>query len=182
MIHRKPKALLRLMTLRRDLTVRRNAPDVQHPGTATGRGMPRSIVAAWLLFLTCLAAGCGPSRPATWPVRGVVTFEDGTPVQSGVVELLSDVYAETATGKIQPDGTFVLGTFGETDGACAGRHKVIVMQFIVNDGVTTHNRDHGPAVDLSFASYETSGLIAEIDPAIGNNELRLKVRRQRPLP
>jgi len=133
----------------------------------------------WLAVgLICLLqCGCGPSRPSTYPTRGTVRFEDGTPVQTGVVELTSQQYQETATGRIQPDGSFVLGTFSESDGACEGTHSAIVLQFIINDGITIHNRDHGPAVDLAFGSYETSRLSAEIKPQ-DSNVIELTVRKR----
>ena len=125
-----------------------------------------------------LICGCGPSHPTTYQTRGVVRFEDGTPVQTGVVELTSLQYQETATGRIQPDGSFVLGTFSESDGACEGKHSAIVLQVIINDGVTTHSRDHGPAVDLAFASYETSRLSVEVKPQ-DKNFIELTVRKRR---
>jgi hypothetical protein len=128
--------------------------------------------------LICMViCGCGPSRPTTYPTRGTVRFEDGAPVQTGIVELTSKKYAETATGKIQPDGSFVLGTFSESDGACEGTHSAIVLQFIVNDGITTHSLDHGPAVDLRFGSYETSGLSVELKPQ-DSNVITLTVRKR----
>jgi hypothetical protein len=134
-----------------------------------------SLTVGLICLLNC---GCGPSLPTTYPTRGTVRFEDGTPVQTGVVELTSHEYQETATGRIQPDGSFVLGTFSESDGACEGTHSAIVLQFIINDGITVHNRDHGPPVDLAFGSYETSGLSAEVEPQ-ESNVIELTVRQRR---
>lgn len=130
-----------------------------------------------LICFASLVMGCGADRPETYPVRGKVLFSDGTPVRSGVVELLSAEFGETATGRIEPDGSFVLGTFREDDGACSGRHGAIVVQMIITDSVTTHQRDHGDPVDPRFGSYETSGLEVDIQP-VELNEITLTVERR----
>ena len=111
-----------------------------------------------VVFLLCLLAGCGDDRVPTHPTRGKVVFPDGSPVRTGVVELSSDDHELTATGKINPDGTFVLGTYDIADGAVAGPHRVIVLQMIINDGTVVHTLDHGEPVDPKFASYDSSGL------------------------
>jgi hypothetical protein len=132
----------------------------------------------FILLLGVTLPGCGEDRPPTYPVRGRVVFADGKPVQTGVVELLSTEFGETASGRIADDGTFVLGTFAEDDGACAGEHQAIVIQMIINDGVTTHNRDHGPAVDPMFATYERSNLKVQVEP-IEQNEIEIVVQTRK---
>lgn len=131
-----------------------------------------------ILCLLSLALGCGPDRPATYPVRGRVVFPDGSPVRTGTVELLSQDHGTTATGSISDDGAFVLGTFTEYDGACAGQHDAIVVQFIINDGVTIHTRDHGDPVDPRFASYDSSGLTVDVR-AVEQNDITLTVEKKR---
>ena len=141
------------------------------------RGRTGSVA---VLFACCLSVvGCGPDRPETYPTKGRVLFDDGTPVMTGTIELLSEEFGETASGRIEDDGSFVLGTFDEQDGACSGRHDVVVIQMIINDGVTTHNRDHGPAVDPIYATYETSGLAVEIEP-VEQNDIEVTVQKRRP--
>ncbi len=80
--------------------------------------------------LVCLSmtVGCGESRIPTYPVFETVVFDDGSPVRTGTVSLSSQDHKLTATGTIGDDGSFVLGTYGSDDGACAGEHRVIVMQ------------------------------------------------------
>jgi len=124
--------------------------------------------------LLLLGAGCGSDRPATYPVRGRVVFSNGQPVKLGTVELLSKDHRINATGTIQADGSFELGTFSSRDGACAGEHSVIVMQMIVTEGLQKHQNDHGLPVDLVFSSYTTSPLKASIQPE-GDNSLVLTV-------
>lgn len=103
-------------------------------------------------------------------------FSDGTPVRLGTGELLSDEFKVNATGTIQQDGSFVLGTFAGDDGACAGKHLAIVTQMIVNDGITKHQLDHGAPVDPIYASYSSSPLFVVVEAKEGN-VIELKVEK-----
>ncbi|MBL8812002.1 MAG: carboxypeptidase regulatory-like domain-containing protein [Planctomycetaceae bacterium] len=126
--------------------------------------------------LLTLLSGCGQGRPETYPTRGKVVFSDGSPVRLGTIELLSEEHKINATGTIQQDGSFVLGTFTPSDGACAGKHIAIVTQLIVNDGLTKHQLDHGAPVDPAYASYSTSPLFVVIE-AKDMNDIELKVEK-----
>lgn len=128
------------------------------------------------LGLLVASSGCGEKQPATYPTRGRVVFSDGKPVMLGTVELLSEDGALNAQGAIQPDGTFVLGTFASNDGAVAGTHKAIVMQMIVSDGLPKHSMDHGDPVDPFYSSYSSSPLTASVQ-ATESNEITLTVER-----
>jgi hypothetical protein len=128
------------------------------------------------LFLCLLTAGCGDSGPRMYPARGRVVFTDGDPVKLGTVELLSDEHGTTATGKIEQDGTFVLGTLTDSDGAAAGGHRAIVVQVAVFDGTLQHQRDHGAMVDPLYGSYTSSPLKVTIRKA-ARNEIELQVEK-----
>ena len=136
----------------------------------------RSLLLMSALSLLVISSGCGEKQPATYPTRGRVVFSDGKPVMLGTVELLSEDGALNAQGSIQPDGTFVLGTFASDDGAVAGTHKAIVMQMIVSDGLPKHSMDHGDPVDPFYGSYSSSPLTASIQ-ASESNEITLTVER-----
>jgi hypothetical protein len=128
-----------------------------------------------IFVLFCLAAfGCGESQISTFPVSGTVLFEDGAPVRTGTVELESLDHPLSATGTIREDGSFVLGTYSSNDGACAGKHRAIVVQMVINDGTVNHTKDHGKPVDPIFASYNTSPLTATVE-AQESNTLKLVV-------
>lgn len=131
------------------------------------------------LFCVSLLVGCGEGRVPTYPVSGKVVFDNGSPVRSGTVELSSDDHKLTATGKISEDGSFVLGTYESADGACAGDHRVIVMQMIINDGTINHTKDHGLPVDPMYASYNSSPLTASTN-AEGSSTLKLTVTARNP--
>jgi len=121
----------------------------------------RIPVIALLLFTTC---GCNSDRVPTYPVSGQVLFTDGEPVRTGTIELESKEFGTTASGTIQDDGTFVLGTYKSNDGAAAGEHRVIVVQIIISDGITKHTKDHGRPVSPQYGDYSTSGLTVEVKP------------------
>lgn len=131
----------------------------------------RWIVAGILL---AVLAGCGSDRVPTYPVRGRVQFSDGDPVRLGTVELESLEFGTTASGKIRDDGSFVLGTYTPTDGAAAGKHRVIVVQIIVSDGTFEHTLDHGQPVPRRYCDYETSQLSAAVE-ATEQNELLIEL-------
>lgn len=117
------------------------------------------------------AAGCGPDRIATYPVSGIVVFEDGQRVASGVVEFRTSGSVPIARGQLGADARFTLGTFEAADGAAAGQHQVIVVQHAsiesaVNDPEQAREqRAHKSSlIDPAFASYEKSGLKADVEP------------------
>lgn len=86
-----------------------------------------------LVCVACVVAiGCN-NQPPVAPVRGVVTM-DGKPLPGGRVMFSpiasgeNKVVGQSALGHIQPDGSFVLTTFEEGDGAVVGSHRPVVME------------------------------------------------------
>lgn len=108
--------------------------------------------------------GCGTERVPTFPVSGSIQFADGEPVRTGTIELESEEFGTTATGSIQNNGSFVLGTYTPDDGAAAGTHRVIVVQIIIADGISKHTQDHGRSVPPKFGDYSSSGLTVQVEP------------------
>lgn len=134
-----------------------------------------NVLHAGISLIVCLVVmGCGASQIPTYPVSGTVVFEDGSSVRTGVVELESLDTKLSAAGTIREDGSFVLGTYKSDDGACAGRHRVIVVQLIINDGTVKHSKNHGHPVDPLYASYATSPLTAIVKER-DDNTLKLTV-------
>ena len=121
-------------------------------------------------------AGCGSDRVPTYLVSGKVMFEDGSPVKYGTIEAESQ-HGTTATGTIQTDGTFVLGTYESDDGAAEGSNNVIVMQLISADVIQKHQKDHGAPIDPIFASYDTSSVTIEVKP-VEQNQVTITVTKQ----
>jgi hypothetical protein len=80
-----------------------------------------------LLFLSaCCGCGTAQGTSATLvAVKGKVTFK-GQPLTRGVVRFEPTDYGRAASGKLQPDGTYVLTTITEADGVVAGHHRVSI--------------------------------------------------------
>ena len=150
--------------------------DVQPIKQSFVRTSGASLLSALLAFLL-LTAGCSNDQLPTYPVTGHVVFEDGAPVKTGVIEFRSIDHGLNARGEIQRDGSFQLGTYGGNDGAVAGRHQAIVVQFLAIDSHPDVQHDHGDPVDRKFADYEASRLEFEIS-ADSENALRIVVEKQ----
>ena len=71
-----------------------------------------------------LLGGCGSGLPERGKVTGKVTF-NGKPVPEGTVTFYPQT-GRSASGRIQPDGTYTLTTFDEGDGAIVGSHEVTI--------------------------------------------------------
>ena len=83
-----------------------------------------SIQKHWLLailLLGVITTGCGKNSP----LRGTVTYEDGTPVTVGTVNFSSGTVL--ARGTIRSDGSFVVGTLKDADGLPSGEYKVYIQ-------------------------------------------------------
>ncbi len=125
------------------------------------------------ITLCLLLSGCS-DQLRTYPVSGKVQFTTGGAVHVGTVELKSREHNVQARGQIQKDGSFTLTTYKDGDGAIAGTHDCVIVQFVMAEGISRHKPSRVGVVDRRFASYSTSGLTAEISPD-KKNELILEV-------
>jgi len=93
-----------------------------------------------LVSLSLCTSGCTPSgQVKTYPVKGKVSFEGKPMVGGGAISLvpLVDQPGKTAGGTIQPDGSYVLGTYKQDDGSMAGEFRVVIFQETVKEGQST---------------------------------------------
>ena len=118
-------------------------------------------------------SGCS-DQLRTYPVSGKVRFTSGGVVHVGTVELKSIEHNLQARGQIQSDGSFTLTTYKDGDGAVAGMHDCVVVQFVMAEGISGHKPSTVGVVDRRYASYSTSGLTAEVSPE-KKNEIILEV-------
>src|SRR5437773_3663831 len=114
---------------------------------------------ALALFLA-MAAGCGSGN--TSPVRGKVAFKDGTPLTGGLVLFrpVDEKLQVSARGDIREDGTFILGTYKEGDGAVPGKYQVAVTP--PPRRKVREKPIERPFIHPRFEQYETSGLEFEV--------------------
>ena len=80
----------------------------------------------------------------------------GQPLTMGIVTFEPDGYGRMATGKLQSDGTFILSTLKDGDGAAVGHHRVFVTDV-----------DKSLAKDRAFKKYTRArippSLTADVD-------------------
>jgi len=126
------------------------------------RGFP--IGCGYTLTLLGLLLGCGgnPARQPTAPVTGTVTI-DGQPVSQGVVNFLPES-GRAGHGKLGPDGSFVISTYGNGDGAVVGKHRIAVdaRQQQAAEGGFAEDVAYQSAVPARYANPNTSGLECEV--------------------
>ena len=107
------------------------------------------------------AAGCGASSELeTATVNGLVTL-DGEPLQSGYVMVLP-VRGRMARGTIQEDGSFVLGSYSDSDGAQIGDHPVVVTPVPADEGVSRPRSEQ--RIPRRYRRAGSSGLRVTVEP------------------
>lgn len=130
-------------------------------------------------------AGCGSGSVATYPVKGKVTYPDGTTVSGGMVEFASMVPEGTeepkrfnARGRIHSDGSYFLTTFENGDGVVPGHHRAIVQEpYPVTDMEEGRPASSQNTISEKYWHYNTSGLEFEVKEE--ENEIDIVVTRSK---
>jgi hypothetical protein len=115
----------------------------------------KHIILLLSLFAICFS-GCGTNRVS---VTGTVKFDDGTPLEIGVVKFIGE--QKQATGRIQAGGKYRLGGIKENDGIEPGSYRVVVA------GATAGGGSDGVQfvrfIDKKYENAGTSGLTCMVD-------------------
>lgn len=124
--------------------------------------------------------GCDQGdRLRTYPVTGTIAYPDGKHFSGGNQSFIvfeSIEHGNNATGVIEADGTFSVGTYEPNDGAVAGDHRVSI-----SPPTPTGDPDQMRAVPLIHSKYrnlDTSGLQVTVE-AIPSNDISITVTRAR---
>jgi len=96
--------------------------------------------------------GCG--KPTLFRVEGRVTHRDGSPVTEGLVIFEPVDHQTSARGEIRPDGSFILGTHGNGDGAMLGTYKVLIAP----PPLPEEGKRPRPPIHPKYQSLETTPL------------------------
>lgn len=124
------------------------------------------IVAVLSIAGLGLVAGCGSGRLPVAPAEGKVLY-NGTPLEFGSV-VFQPAAGPPARGTIRSDGTFVLSTYGNGDGAIIGAHEVRITCFESQRPgyeVDTTQEEAGvgkPLIPRKYANPGESGLKADV--------------------
>lgn len=132
------------------------------------------LLAAGLLGAVC---GCGRDKLDVAPAKGKVTY-NGNALEFGSV-VFQPEKGIPARGDIKSDGTFVLGTYAETDGAILGKHKVrVTCNESQRPGYAAPTGEEAGVgkslIPKKYTRAQTSGLTEEVK-AGGPNEFELKL-------
>ena len=128
--------------------------------------MKHNLLLLFVIALSVSITGCSNHVG----LSGKVIYSDGEPVTTGEVQFYTPTFVARAT--IRPDGTFVTGSYKETDGLPPGTYGVAIVS-TEPDGFT-------PLVDPKFSSQATSGLTVTIDKT--TRDMEFVVERAPPPP
>lgn len=131
-------------------------------------GIPRNWMYVASSIALAVVIGCGDPGPKTYPVSGKVINKSGKPVTSGLVlfESLEDPKVQ-ASGDLNRDGSFSLDSNLGKPGTVAGKHRVMIEPPIPE-------YTEQALIANKFASFETSGLTAEVTAGENNLTIELK--------
>lgn len=123
-----------------------------------------------LVLASWLSTGCGSSGPELVPIRGEVLY-NGAPLTDGNIVYLpkESGASRQASGKIQPDGSFVLTTFKNGDGVVPGEYNIVIYAYAPHPGEPKTREEHeaiaragqlkrGFIIPERYVNPETSGL------------------------
>ena len=141
----------------------------------TSNNLGESVSCQWALLVTSVCAvlvGCGSDSPYA-PVSGVVTF-DGKPIAEASVAFHPNGGGRPAYGLTRSDGTYVLTSVEQGDGALIGDHRVTItaVKMIESEKAKAMKEELGSLVDAmpipppktvwlipqSYSKPQTSGL------------------------
>jgi len=138
----------------------------------------RPIAICGFILLVTGFIGCG-NQFETAPVAGKVTV-GGKPLPNGRVMMLPIGEGEvgpSAMGDIQEDGSYVLTTYKEGDGAVVGPHQVTVYPPYTQDDETI---GADPNANKNFIPFQSEELKFEVTAGTENTfDIALKPRKPR---
>ncbi|MDR2705207.1 MAG: hypothetical protein LBC02_05455 [Planctomycetaceae bacterium] len=107
------------------------------------------------------------------PLNGVVTFsDDNTPLTMGTVYLTSETFQ--ASGHIQKDGSFIIGSEYPGNGIPPGTYKVSISGVYGKKGDVINSRNPNYSlIDAKWSSPQTSGMIITVDAKTRRLELKI---------
>ncbi|WP_425614147.1 carboxypeptidase-like regulatory domain-containing protein [Anatilimnocola sp. NA78] len=133
-----------------------------------------------LSLVGCTGGGpAGPEQLPTVPAAGTVTYQ-GSPIANADVSFQHSEGKVTATAKTGSDGRFALKSYGEKEGAPAGKYTLTVSVSgaqEIEPGVLAPEPPGGfkSPIPAKFGSTTTSGLSLEIPPA-GSTDLKVELK------
>jgi hypothetical protein len=132
-----------------------------------------------------LFAGCG-GEPK-YQVTGKVTLADGSPFAGAVVDFAAKDGIHSAAALVQADGTFVVSSEADGDGARPGAYRVRIIPPEADetgnedDDDPNYRRRKRPQMLRKYQSFDTSGLEFTVSESGENNfDIKLENLPDRP--
>jgi hypothetical protein len=137
----------------------------------------RALVLTLVVGLGLAVCGCGSDELPVAPAKGTVKYQ-GKLLEFGSV-IFQPEKGPPARGTIQSDGSFVLGTYGSSDGAIIGKHKVrITCSETQKPGYTPPTGEEAGVgksmIPKKYVSFRSSGLTKEVTES-GPNEFNFEL-------
>ena len=135
---------------------------------------------ALALCILLAISGCSDGNPPTYSVTGTIKFTDGQPLTTGTIEFEAQDHelAITATGDIDAEGRFTLGTFKRNGGAIKGRHRVaIISDFQIGNAEERPGRIPKSKLNPMYRSFETSGLEKVVEAGENNFDFVVEYKK-----
>jgi len=134
----------------------------------------RRAASAWIALGLVILAGCGQDGPYEYmPVRGRLTYEDGSSIPAGGILLqfkaidakpVGEMVPRPAQAQLDADGVFTAATsYRYGDGLIPGKHKVAIQYATDAKG--------NLLVPREYASLGSTPLI--VDTGDGNIEIKV---------
>jgi len=124
-----------------------------------------------------LAALCGCGGKGVYPVSGKVVFagsdEPARELAGYLITLEAEEKPISARAQVKEDGTFVLGTHGEDDGALLGKHKVVIKAPLPASEKTRPVS----LIDGRYATFASTDLVIVVEAK--RNDVTLTVERRK---
>ena len=121
--------------------------------------------------------GCGSDGPELVPASGVVMY-DGKPLASGSV-MFQPERGRHSRADIQPDGTFVMTTFHEFDGATIGPQMVRVASMGKPQVDDSGEEFAGKSlIPRRYSNFRTSGITVDIPPE-GDDTIVIELEKKK---
>jgi hypothetical protein len=139
----------------------------------------RGLYCGVTMMAAFVAAGCGGGADSPYPVHGTV-FLDGQPateLAGGTVTFTSTELHRSASGEIQANGSYCLGSLTKDDGAIPGKYQVTVSP---PEKVAAGERGKGPsrAKGVSFEQPK----ILEVTVEKRSNDIPIQLQRSKSAP
>jgi hypothetical protein len=138
----------------------------------------RSLGRVPLALALLATAGCSGDPSTPHPVKGTVVFENGRPATELAGYAVSFMPAAeglpSSYGHIEQDATFILSCKKDSDGAVAGKHRVVISAPDPLVGGGGDNRLHPPPMK---AVMDPASAEQEVTVEPKSNDITLKVKR-----